>query len=196
MSTPKIGPLPFSDIGPEFVLAPTQTSADLPFRSFAKWPKGTVTNGHPSYEDDTTYDDHGTREQAQAVCDRLKREGFGGQGKVFPVRAYVLEVKTAPWPMTQGECQAACIALDPDRGWISDFGMQYLKHSSGQISNLTYCSMAVQPGLDGNEAQLFRGYTWESCLEQAKAARLHQEQDIVRGEPSPQVTPLKEEEWQ
>lgn len=160
MSTPKIGPL----IGPEFVKVPTQTSADLPFRSFAKWPKGTVAN-------DTSYDDHGTREQAQAVCDLLKLEGFGGDGKVFPVRAYVLEVKTAPSPMTQGECQAACIALDPDRGWISDFGMQYLKHSSGQISNLTYCSMAVQPGLDGNEAQLFRGYTWESCLEQAKAAK-------------------------
>jgi hypothetical protein len=38
---------------------------------------------------ETTSDEHDTREQAQAVCDMLEREGFGGEGKMFPVKTWV-----------------------------------------------------------------------------------------------------------
>lgn len=51
------------------------------FVSNAEWPNGEVTT-----------DRHGTREQAQAVCDGLERMGYGGDGLVFPVRTWVEEV--------------------------------------------------------------------------------------------------------
>lgn len=52
--------------------------------SKARWPEGTIIGGP-----DVTSDTHETFEQAQAVCLLLKREGFGGERKVFPVATWV-----------------------------------------------------------------------------------------------------------
>lgn len=34
-------------------------------------------------------DTHGSYEQAQAVCDLLRKRGFGGEGEIFPVSTRV-----------------------------------------------------------------------------------------------------------
>ena len=39
--------------------------------------------------DGITSDTHGTIEEAQAVCDALRCDGFGGQRKDFPLRTWV-----------------------------------------------------------------------------------------------------------
>ena len=51
--------------------------------SNAKWP---VHNRH-SLEVST--DRHETKKQAEAVCASLKRDGLGGEGKVFPLMTWV-----------------------------------------------------------------------------------------------------------
>lgn len=51
-----------------------------PFKSVAQWPDGT-----------TSEDQHDTRAQAEGVCTLLKREGFGGERRVFPTRTEVRE---------------------------------------------------------------------------------------------------------
>jgi hypothetical protein len=51
-----------------------------PFKSIAHWPDGTVSD-----------DGHDTRAAAEAVCSRLKHEGWGGERKIFPLRCEVEE---------------------------------------------------------------------------------------------------------
>ncbi len=61
------------------------------FKSIARWPKGVgISLGNIDNESDDT---HTTREQAEAICWRLKREGFGGNGLIFPLSTRVEEVK-------------------------------------------------------------------------------------------------------
>lgn len=62
------------------------------FLSCAEWPPG-----HIYYSDrpNTTTDRHDTREQAEAVCDRLQTHGLGGEKIHFPVRTWVEEVPSA-----------------------------------------------------------------------------------------------------
>ncbi len=57
------------------------------WRSRALWPEGHVTNRFDG--DNTTADRHETREQAEAICARLQREGLGGERIHFPVRTWV-----------------------------------------------------------------------------------------------------------
>jgi hypothetical protein len=57
----------------------------MKYTSNAEWPK-TVSLGNT---DNTSSDTHDTHEQAQAVCDWLNLKGFGGNGKVFPLRTWV-----------------------------------------------------------------------------------------------------------
>ena len=38
-------------------------------------------------------DTHKTLDAALAVCTALRREGFGGEGKHFPIRVWVSEVR-------------------------------------------------------------------------------------------------------
>ena len=57
----------------------------MKYTSNAKWPRMDAYIGNS----DTTSDEHDTREQAQAVCDMLERDGFGGAGKMFPVKTWV-----------------------------------------------------------------------------------------------------------
>lgn len=46
--------------------------------SFARWPKGTCC-------DDKSCDIHDSKEAAEAATNLLMNEGFGGEGKIFPL---------------------------------------------------------------------------------------------------------------
>ena len=58
------------------------------YRSNAQWPKGTC-GGHRG---DCSSDIHWSKGCAEGVCALLEREGFGGEGKVFPIKTWVDEV--------------------------------------------------------------------------------------------------------
>lgn len=69
--------------------AAPQTYPEIPddrteFKSCAEWPEGTF-----SLCNNTTRDTHATAEAAEAVCMLLRRNGAGGEGKVFPIRTWV-----------------------------------------------------------------------------------------------------------
>lgn len=53
------------------------------FISKAHWPMGGYVT--------TTEVKHATEPQAQAVCDLLEKEGYGGEGQLFPIKTEVLE---------------------------------------------------------------------------------------------------------
>ncbi len=72
----------------------THQPPDEVWQSVAEWPKGTIC----CHANDITTDDHGSMEQASGVVALLKKNGFGGDGKVFPIRAYV---------RLKPECEAA-----------------------------------------------------------------------------------------
>lgn len=67
--------------------APTGSEASS-WKSCARWP---VTLGF--LENQVTTDTHATREQADAVCQMLKRDGLGGEGRIFPEETWTEEVK-------------------------------------------------------------------------------------------------------
>ena len=52
------------------------------WRSMATWP-------HPL---GISTDRHKTKSQAEAVCEKLKKDGFGGNGKIFPITTHVNEI--------------------------------------------------------------------------------------------------------
>jgi len=54
------------------------------YKSCAEWPEGTV-----SEPGNITKDSHHEKGQARSVCNLLRLQGFGGEGKVFPVRTWV-----------------------------------------------------------------------------------------------------------
>ena len=54
--------------------------------SNAKWPEGSVCQ---SRADDKTTDFHETELAARAVCRMLRRDGLGGEGRVFPKETWV-----------------------------------------------------------------------------------------------------------
>lgn len=60
------------------------------YQSNAQWPldvyRGMDCTG-------ISTDTHRTKAGAQAVCDMLRREGFGGERKHFPIRVWVSEVR-------------------------------------------------------------------------------------------------------
>ena len=53
------------------------------WKSNAEWPE--VPGLYVKFSDDK----HDTEEQAEAVCKMLRERGFGGDGKIFPVRTWV-----------------------------------------------------------------------------------------------------------
>lgn len=68
------------------------------FRSVARWPEGVL-----GFSDNISTDKHYTREQAIAVCKLLEVEGFGGEGKIFPVKVWVESLKgVSPCPFCGG----------------------------------------------------------------------------------------------
>lgn len=59
----------------------------MTFTSNAEWPKGTMHCGN-----DITTDTHGSMEQAEGVVNLLYRNGFGGDRKIFPIRAWAEQI--------------------------------------------------------------------------------------------------------
>lgn len=58
--------------------------------SVAKWPYPDV---NLMSGDNSSVDYHDTKEQALAVIRMLKKDGFGGGGRLFPIEVFVQEVK-------------------------------------------------------------------------------------------------------
>ena len=54
--------------------------------SIAVWPRPAVELGN---EDNSSTDKHATKEAAQAVCRLLRKNGLGGDGKIFPIATSV-----------------------------------------------------------------------------------------------------------
>jgi hypothetical protein len=58
------------------------------WKSCAEWDKS-IPGFHTC---GVTEDEHETKEQAEAVCRMLKREGLGGEGRFYPIRTWVEEI--------------------------------------------------------------------------------------------------------
>lgn len=61
------------------------------YRSIAVWPD-TIKVGNVVGKNESD-DTHDTKEQAEGVCRLLRKHGFGGEGKVFPVSTRVEPVE-------------------------------------------------------------------------------------------------------
>ena len=59
--------------------------SDMTWSSNAEWPKGSVSL---PIDPPVSTDFHKTEEQADAVCDALRKHGLGGEGKIFPLRVW------------------------------------------------------------------------------------------------------------
>jgi hypothetical protein len=64
------------------------------WRSNAEWPCGLIHNGVGGPPANITEDGHDTKEQAEAVCRMLERDGFGGERVHFPIRTWVEPIFT------------------------------------------------------------------------------------------------------
>ena len=62
-------------------------STEHTHQSVAYWPAGTTCEPN-----DITRDNHYSHAEAEGVCSLLRRNGFGGDGKVFPLRTEVIEL--------------------------------------------------------------------------------------------------------
>ena len=62
-------------------------------QSNALWPPGVCSS---KWADNISTDKHATEAHAAAVCEMLKREGFGGERRVFPVRVWTSPVQDPP----------------------------------------------------------------------------------------------------
>lgn len=63
---------------------------DKTHRSYARWPDDTVAFSMNGTQ--ITTNDHNSEEEAQAVCNMLERDGFGGDEKIFPVETWVTPI--------------------------------------------------------------------------------------------------------
>jgi len=59
------------------------------WKSCAMWPDACCP-AIGNYSEDT----HETKAQADAVCAALRRDGFGGDGKFFPIRTWTEEINS------------------------------------------------------------------------------------------------------
>ena len=67
---------------PNFLRDKAHVYAEQRWTSNAEWP----------CQSEPTTDEHDTREQAQAVCTALERNGMGGEREIFPLRTWVAPV--------------------------------------------------------------------------------------------------------
>lgn len=59
------------------------------YRSHARWADNVFTNING---DHISTDDHYSEDEARVVCKRLREEGFGGDGKDFPIETWVTPI--------------------------------------------------------------------------------------------------------
>ena len=64
------------------------------FQSNVLWPK--ELRGVSMYVDSISTDTHSTERAAKCVCELIVEKGFGGNREVFPIYAWVSEVKEPP----------------------------------------------------------------------------------------------------
>lgn len=64
----------------------------MKYKSIAQWRKNEVK--HLGNTNNISEDTHDTKEQAEAVCRMLERDGFGGNGQIFPIRTWIEPVGT------------------------------------------------------------------------------------------------------
>lgn len=62
-------------------------------QSNALWPAGVC---HTKRGNNISTDTHETESQAQAVCNALYRDGFGGEGERYPIKTWVSDVQDPP----------------------------------------------------------------------------------------------------
>jgi len=55
------------------------------FKSVAKWPQSVNLANSENISDDS----HATLTSARIICDKLRKNGFGGDGKIFPIETWV-----------------------------------------------------------------------------------------------------------
>jgi len=67
------------------------------YTSNAEWPDCVNLGKTPN----VSTDEHDNAAQAQSVCDRLEREGLGGEHQIFPIRTWV-EQTTSGGGIEQG----------------------------------------------------------------------------------------------
>jgi len=60
----------------------------MKYQSNAQWPKGQYPFGN-----DVSTDQHRNKESAEAVCNGLANDGWGGERKIFPVKVWVNPVE-------------------------------------------------------------------------------------------------------
>lgn len=63
------------------------------YRSLVYWPKDKISLGN---SDNMSIDTHITKEQAIAVCKSIEKRGFGGEGKIFPLKTEVETISDYP----------------------------------------------------------------------------------------------------
>jgi hypothetical protein len=66
-------------------------SYKMKYKSIAVWPD-TIKVGNIVGRNESSAI-HNTEEQAKAVCRMLKRDGFGGEGKIFPTKTRVERIE-------------------------------------------------------------------------------------------------------
>lgn len=65
-------------------------------QSNALWPDDVRLGGYDGVYGNISTDTHQTREQAEAVCAALERDGLGGDRKRFPLRTWVSGIERPP----------------------------------------------------------------------------------------------------
>ncbi len=63
---------------------------NVPHKSIAVWPDA-IKVGNIEGKNESV-DTHNSKEAAEAVCNMLKKHGFGGEGKVFPISVRVEKI--------------------------------------------------------------------------------------------------------
>lgn len=79
----------------------------MKYLSCAEWPENTIGRNQK-----VTTDRHDSKEHADAVCKMLDRDGYGGEGKIFPLRTWTEEVNDCTFD-GNGTCKAlACYSSE------------------------------------------------------------------------------------
>lgn len=61
----------------------------MPWISIVKWPEEKIDLGN---ENNSSCDFHNSQKDANTVVEMLEKDGFGGEGKVFPTETFVAHV--------------------------------------------------------------------------------------------------------
>ena len=95
-----------------------------PYQSNAEWPAGTITGKESQISTDT----HSTRQAAESVCRMLERDGFGGEGKIFPLRTWVSDL-IGPWSELEAKPEESTWSVPTDEDAKPGDGYRFATNS-------------------------------------------------------------------